>query len=204
MAATLPDKVRKNFSRIKVKHISVKVPKLKARSKRASKPKKDEKLPMSSIISILIRKSLEEAKKEKKGYNKIETKSYQPSKEENQEAAGGYGTVSKNYGTSPISSYVDYGKLFGYLGKFKAKSPYDSVESPLETLNKSLESGSFTLVDRETMEKGKTYVRYFNSKIPIDKSSLVPIAGMNSAEWEQFKWFMRLDTAMYLLKISTS
>ena len=71
-------------------------------------------------------------------------------------------------------------------------------------INKAMEDQGFSLIDKETMEKGANYIRYFNSKIPIDKSSLVPIAGMNSAEWEQFKMFMRLDTAMYLLKISTS
>ncbi|MBI2658876.1 hypothetical protein HYX05_02110, partial [Candidatus Woesearchaeota archaeon] len=76
--------------------------------------------------------------------------------------------------------------------------------NPLEALNKAAESGSFALADKETMDKGARYVKYFNSKTPIDKSSLVPIAGMNSAEWEQFKLWMRLDTVMYLLKTSTS
>ena len=98
---------------------------------------------------------------------------------------------------------MDYAKLFSYLGKFRTQGAYEN-DSPIEFLNKTTENGSFTLIDKETMEKGKTYVRYFNSKIPIDKSSLVPMAGMNSAEWEQFKMWMRLDTAIYLLKISTS
>ena len=32
--------------------------------------------------------------------------------------------MQKNYGASPQSSYIDYAKLFSYLGKFIAGSPY--------------------------------------------------------------------------------
>ncbi len=202
-AITLVEKVTRDFSKIRLKRTFVKVPKLKARKKKAGKAEKDNKIPVSAIVNILIKNALENARKERGKKPAVENKKY-TIKEDKLDAPGGYGTASKGYGISFHASYVDYGKLFSYLGKFKSKSPYENMAEHLGALNKSSESGSFTLVDRETMDKGKFYVRYVNSKIPIDKTSLVPVAGMNSAEWEQFKWFMRLDTAMYLLKISTS
>ncbi len=205
LMGTLAEKVVRNFSIIKIKSASVRVPKLKARKRAKTKPKQHDKIPISSIVGILMRNALEDAKKEaKKEKKNEENKHYIAVKDDRQDMPGGYGTISGHYGTSPQTSYVDYGKLFSYLGKFKSRSPYESLDDPFEFLNKATESGSFTLVDRETMDKGKFYARYVNSKTPIDKTSLVPIAGMTSAEWEQFKWFMRLDTAMYLLKISTS
>lgn len=199
---TLAEKVLDGFSKVRLKKAFVKVPKLRIRKRKVTKLKNYDKTPISSIINILIKTSVEKVKKERAIEN---GKSYHILKGDKLPIAnGGYGTVSKGYGSAPHTSYVDYGKLFSYLGKFRSQSAYENMGNHTETLNKSTESGSFTLIERETMEKGKTYVRYFNSKIPIDKSSLVPIAGMNSAEWEQFKMWMRLDTAMYLLKISTS
>lgn len=206
LVKTLAEKILRDFSRIKLKKATIKVPRLKVgKQKLKSIPEEDDKLPVSSLINILVKNAVEKAKRERKEKVVEDDKSYTVLKDERDFLFnGGYGTVSKGYGSAPHKTYVDYGKLFSYLGKFKSQSPYENMTEHLGTLNKSSESGSFTLVDRETMEKGKFYVRYINSKIPIDKTSLVPISGMNSAEWEEFKWFMRLDTAMYLLKISTS
>ncbi|MBI3035352.1 hypothetical protein HYY71_03440 [Candidatus Woesearchaeota archaeon] len=203
--ATLAEKVAK-YSKVKLKKTIVKVPRLRARRQKALKIKQAEKIPISSIIPLLIKSAVEKAKKEGKAKPDVEEqKSYQVLKGEREHIFnGGYGTASKGYGAAPHASYVDYGKLFSYLGKFRAKQPYEDMAEHIGNLNKATESGSFVLADRETMDKGKFYLRYINSKIPIDKSSLVPIAGMNSAEWEQFKMWMRLDTATYLLKISTS
>jgi len=216
--STLADKVARNFSKVKLKKVSVKVPKLKNTEKQDTKKPakpiflsniKDEKMPASSIVDALIKTAFEEVKNTKKTANPVfppeeEDKGYTVLKDGKDKNIGGYGTVSKVYGITPNTSYVDYARLFSHLGKFRAKSAYEDMAEHVEALNNAAESGSFVLADRETMEKGKFYVRYTNSKIPIDKTSLVPIAEMNSAEWEQFKWFMRLDTALYLLKISTS
>lgn len=206
---TLAEKVMNDFSRIKVKKTIVKVPRLRIRNLQSKKPKnesqnKGSKIPVSSLISILIKTAIENAKRELKEKPVENGKSYKLIKEGKKLISpGGYGSVSKRYG-SVHTSYVDYGKLFSYLGSFRAKQPYEGMAEHAGVLNKSAESRSFTLVDRETMDKGKFYIRYVNSKAPIDKTSLVPIAGMSSAEWEEFKWFMRLDTPLYLLKISTS
>lgn len=206
MAKTLADKISRSLSIVKLKTASVKVPKLKIRKERAAKPKKDEGMPISSIINILIKSAVEKAKKEGKDKPVEEDKSYKILKDERGLTFnGGYGSVSKGYGTTPHNSYVDYGKLFSYLGSFRAKQPYENMAEHLGNNNKALDDRGFVLVSSETMEKGKSYIRYFNSKVPIAKNSLVPLApGMNSKDWEEFIWFMRLDTAMYLLKISTS
>lgn len=202
----MADKVSSNFSKVRLRKAIVKVPRIRVKKEKAAKSKKGDAIPVSSIIGIMIKNAVEKAKRERKGkVGSEENRIYAILKDDKElNTNGGYGTASKSYGNIPRTSYVDYEKLFSYLGKFKSQSAYENMDNPMDVLNKSIESGSFTLIDRETMEKGKTYVRYFNSKIPIDKSSLVPIAGMNSAEWEQFKMWMRLDTAMYLLKISTS
>lgn len=216
--ATLADKVVRNFSKVKLKKVFVKVPNLKNAKKQNTKKSakqiflsnvKDEEMPASSIIKMLIETAFEEVKNAKKAAKPIffsdeEGKSYTILKGGKDKNIGGYGAVSKVYGITPHTSYVDYARLFSHLGKFRAKSAYENMAEHIEALNNAAESDSFVLADRETIDKGKFYVRYTNSKIPIDKTSLVPIAGMNSAEWEEFKLFMRLDTAMYLLKISTA
>lgn len=217
---TLADRVSKDFSRVRLKKISVNVPKLKNTKKLEEAKKhashvflsniKDDKIPISSIVNIMIKSAVEKAKNAKKQALPVFSpdsadKFYAVLKDDKELIAnGGYGTVSKNYGTAPHTSYVDYGKIFAYLGKFKSQSAYENMGNPVDFINKSLGDQGFSLVDSHTMERGTNYIRYFHSKTPIDKSSLVPMAGMNSAEWEQFKMFMRLDTALYLLKISTS
>ena len=116
---------------------------------------------------------------------------------------GGYGTVSKNYGLAPHSSYVDYAKIFSYLGKFRAQGAYGAaVEMP-----NSAENGSFVLADKDSMDRiGRfdKYIRNPNMAIQTIALSLVPIAGLNSAEWEEIKNLMRFDSVMYTLKSKTS
>ena len=184
----------------------MKVPKLKVKAKKLSEAKLRESIPMSSIINILIKSAVEKAKHEKKEKTAHDDRKAYTILQDNKEIAlnGGYASSSKGYGAAPLSSYVNYEKIFSYLGKFRSQSAYENMGSHAEFLNKASESGSFTLVDKETMDTGARFIKYFQSKTPIDKSSLVPPAGMNSSEWEQFKLFMRLDTSTYLLKISTS
>lgn len=201
---TLADKIARNFSKIKIKKASVKIPRLRAKKEKIMKPKK-EATPISSIINILIKTAVEKAKREKKEKSKAEEdKSYTIIREDKQNI-GRYGAVSKGYGIAPHTSYIDYGKLFGYLGKFRAQSPYESMGNHSERIGKSMDdSNKFFLIDKETMEAGVKYAKYFAPTNEINPSSLVPIAGMSSAEWEQFKLWMKLDPVMYRLKTSTS
>src|SRR3989344_1051821 len=114
---TLPDKILNGFSKIKLKKASVKVPRLKVRKNKAAKLKSEDKIPISSIIDILIKAAVEKAKREKKEKSLERDKSYDISKDDKPLIAnGGYGTVSKGYGASPHASYVDYEKIFKTAG----------------------------------------------------------------------------------------
>lgn len=203
--STLAEKVIRNFSRIKIKGAFVTVPKLKARKRAKTKPKQHDKIPISSIVGILMRNALEDAKKEAKEEKRTsDEKPYRVVKEEKPEATG-YGTISKSYGTAPQSSYVDYGKLFSYLGRFRSRNAYENFEAPLEQSNSFLEQSSRSLVDFETINKGARHVRYFvPAGTDFNTLSLVPVAGMSSGEWEQFKLWTKLDPVMYRFKTSTS
>ena len=205
---SLADSVKRNFSKIRLKKVSVKVPKLKARKRREAGTAKGEKIPVSSIINILIKASIENAKREKEKKPVSENKKY-TIKDENLglDAPSGYGAISKGYGTAPHTSYVDYGKLFSYLGKFKSQSAYENMGNHVEFLNKSAESGSFVLADKDSMDKIGRFDKYMKSPVTAIQTmalSLVPIAGLSSGEWEEIKNLMKFDPVLYTLKSKTS
>ena len=207
-ATTLADRIKTDFSKIKLEKATVKVPKLKVRKIKVANLKSDDKIPVSSIINILIKTAVEKAKREKKEKAVERDKSYNILKADKPLIAnGGYGTSSKGYGTAPRTSYIDYGKLFSYLGKFKAQSAYENFGNPVEFLNKSVESGSFVLADKDSMEKIGRFDKYMRTPdmaIQTMALSLVPIAGLSSAEWEEIKNLMRFDPVLYTLKSKIS
>ena len=209
-AKTLAERISRDFSRVKVKKASVKVPKLKAGKEKIkpSEAKKDDNFPVSSIINILIKTAVEKAKTNKKEKSAAEEdKSYVILKDKESKFNGGYGFVSKGYANAPHASYVDYGKLFSYLGKFKAQSSYENMAEHISTLNKATESGSFVLADRDSMDKIGRYERYNKNPsmdMPAIALSLVPVAGLSSAEWEEIKNLMKFDPVIYNLKTKIS
>ena len=116
--------------------------------------------------------------------------------------SGGYGAVSKSYGMSPHSSYVDYEKIFSYLGKFRANGAYDSFEG-----RDSPGNGKTFSASAETRDNTVKHIKYFSAPgrefgrgEGADLTSLVPIAGMNSGEWEDFKLWFQLEKVAYALK----
>ena len=205
---TLAERVA-GFSMVKLRKASVKVPTLRARESRP-KPKRANDIPVSSIVSILIKSAIEKTKREKKEKPFEEEKSYKILKDGRESGInGGYGAASKNYGMSPRASYADYGKMFSHLGTFRAKQPYEDMAEHLGNLNKATDSSSFTLVDSETLQKGGWFIKYCAHPGRFDMytalGSLVsPIPGLNSSEWEKFKLMMMIDKPLYALKISTS
>ena len=206
---TLAEKVSNNFFSIKLKKAIVKVPGTKAKKLKRTKFReeifKDDKIPTSLLVRILIKNALENSKRERKEARQSEDRKYKLFKEE-KDTPGGYGTASLFYGAKAKSSYIDYEKLFSYLGKFKAKSSSYS-DAPTEALNSSIESKSFELVSSEAMNKGARYAKYLFPRVADFHSnilSLVPVAGMSSADWEQFKLMMLLDPVMYALKSKTA
>lgn len=194
---------RISIAKFTPRKLSVKVPKLKIRRKKTAQ-KKEASIPTSSIINILIKSAIEKAKRERK--EKQQDSSYKIIKQERQLIFdGGYGTVSKGYGTSPHTSYVDYEKLFSYLGKFKSKNPYENISDIGES--SKAESGSFVLADKESMDKVGRFDKYFKSPamaIQTMALSLVPVAGLSSTEWEEIKMMMRFDPILYALKSKIS
>lgn len=208
-SATLADRLA-DLSKVRLGKINVRVPKLNIKAKpRAQKPKRD--MPISSIVSILIKSAVEKARKEKKEEKPsvVEDKSYKILKDNKPEVNGGYGSSSKSYGMSPRASYTDYGKLFSHVGTFRAKQPYENSADHLESLNKAGESSGFQLISTEAMDKVGRYIKYFRPADPrfdfhTSANSLVPMFGMNSGEWEQVKLWIKLDPVMYALKMKTS
>ena len=119
---TLAEKVKMDFYKIKVGKSRIKVPKLKITSKkqRAKAQKPSSQIPISTLINIFIRNSIETARKEAKEKSPAQTgKVYSIIKDNKDENIGGYGTVSKNYGGIQ-TSFVDYEKNFIPFGKIKA------------------------------------------------------------------------------------
>ncbi len=211
---TLADKVAANFSDVRLKKAVVKVPKLKNSKKQAKQAPiskaKDGKMPVSSIVEMLIKSAVEDAKKENTEKKHLQVflseKNYTILKDDKENNIGGYGTISKAYAAAPKASYANYEKLFSYLGSFRSQSAYENNgNNPAGS--GSLDANKFSLIDSETIEKGAKFVRHFSNPgfdAYSASLSLVPFGGMDSAEWEQFKLFMQLDKVMYRFKTSTS
>lgn len=183
------------------------MPGIEAREKRHVLQEKKDNAPVfravaASIAEMLIKSAVEKAKTGIKEKAKPEESAiYRLLKEEKPLLTGGYGAVSKGYVSAPAVSYVDYEKLFSHLGKFRAQSAYENIENGNSAAANSPTDNGFRLIDSETMEKGAKYVKFFmpaNSE--IGSVSAVPVAGMSSSEWEQFKLWMKLDPVMYGLK----
>ena len=205
---TLADRISRDFIRVKLKKAAVRVPKLSVNKEKIIKSKKDESFPVSSIINILIKAAVEKAKRERREKDRFDDgRSYKIIKDDKPIAHGGYGAVSKGYGRAPHASYVDYGKLFSYLGKFKSNSAYENMAEHLGNLNKAGDSGSFVLADGDSMDKVGRYEKYIKSPVGdmfAMALSLVPVAGLSSGEWEEIKMLMKLDPVMYTLKSKIS
>ena len=169
---------------------------------------KNGKIGFGKHDSDISKNAVEKAKIERKEKAVEDDKSYSILKDERELLFdGGYGTLSKGYGSMPRKTYVDYGKLFSYLGKFRTKNPFDDMTDHVETLNKATESSSFVLADKEAMDKIGRYEKYMKSPVmdtPVMALSLVPIAGLSSGEWEEIKMMMKLDPVIYNLKIKIS
>lgn len=198
---TLADRI-KGFSNIKLKKASVNVPRLDAKEK-AVKQKPGQRKPsnLSSIVNILVKAAIEKVKKAKKA---PEEKSYKIVPEERRFAAGGYGAVSRSYGMPQQASYVDYGKIFSYLGKFRAQNPYEHLADEHAAItNKASMDNGFGLASRESMDKIARYTKYIAGG-EINILSHAPKAGLTSAEWEKIKLWIQLEPAMYRLKSAIS
>ncbi|HLC61850.1 MAG TPA: hypothetical protein VJI52_02435 [Candidatus Nanoarchaeia archaeon] len=208
---TLAEKIRKDFSKVKIIKSRIKVPRLKITSKkqRAKAQKPSSQIPISTLINIFIRNSIETARKEAKEKSPAQTgKVYSIIKDNKDENIGGYGTVSKNYGGIQ-TSYVDYEKIFSHVGKFRAHGMYQSFANSDGQNN--AEKG-FSMASVETMDKAAAHIKYFRhggrefgvGAGGYDTMSMVPMGGMDIAEWQEFKMWFLLDKVAYYLKRKTA
>ena len=203
--ATLADKVGKNFVKIALKRYSVKVPSIKIGKIKPKKQMQSDKIAVSALVNILIRNALEKVKREKEKKPAVGDGKYKLLKEGNFHVQGGYGAVSRSYPSLIHTPYVDYGKLFSYLGKFKAKGAYQSLNGSNSQNNGG---NGFALASSETMDKATRHIKYLRptgrefgvGAGGIDSISLVPMGGMDSSEWEEFKLWFQLDKVAYYLK----
>lgn len=207
MAKTLADAVLKGFSKARLQKALIKVPRLRVGKEKVIKQKKEDKIPVSSIINILIKTAVESAKREKREKPVVgESKSYRALKESIAVSNGGYGTVSRSYRTAPHTSYIDYGKLFSYLGKFRAQNAFETFasESHTERTNRLMEQDNkFYLVDREVIDTGVRSIKYLTHGTLAGAPSAVPNGNISSGEWEKFKLWMIVDYVMFNLKMRT-
>lgn len=199
------------FSRVKLGKSRIKVPKLKARPRRQKfvVKRQPSQIPVSVLVNMLIKKSLEDARKEseKKAANS-EERTYRVIKEDKDANIGGYGATSRSYGAIQ-AAYTDYEKIFSHIGKFRAKGMYESLDN--STGQTSGEMG-FSLASVETMDKAASHIKYFRPSgrefgiagSGIDIVGNVPVAGMDGAEWAEFKMWFLLDKVAYYLKRKTA
>lgn len=207
-ATTLADKL-KEFSSVKLKKATIKVPKLGARKEKSVKRRADEQKKsnahisstLSSIINILMKATTQRAKKSETGKPAAQEKIYKAVNDDGTLSANkGYAAFSRNYDNFPNASYANYKRLFSNHGWFRAKGQYEhQAEGHVAMANKSLEDARFTILNAETLDRITKYIKYFRGGY-IDALSLVPKAGMNSAEWEELRLMAKIDPVTYGFK----
>jgi hypothetical protein len=136
--------------------------------------------------------NLEDGLKEEKAHKKVK-KAF---------VNGGYGTVSRHYGMSPVAKYVDYDKIWGHLGAFRTYSPYSSNESNIEI---AMKNGATTreMVSIEVIEKAAKHFKYFMSGEVLGDIGFVPPFGANisSKDWEKYRLMSMMSIYRPLLAL---
>ena len=210
MQSTLAEKIEGNFENVSLKKFLVKIPSLRIRKNRIKRGKTRLKsrpeISTSAIIRILLKAAAESKKdgKEKKN-NSPNAQQYKILRDERPilENAG-YGTISRAYGGMIKTPYVDYGKLFSYLGDFRSKNAFEDLEgSPTQLTNRVMDQGNkFYFVDTEVIDKGIRTMKYFTSGASNGELGIIPV-GVNSSDWEKFKLWQKIDPVMFQLKMNT-
>ena len=218
---SLADKLRE-LSSVKLKKATVKIPAINAGEEKFSSQKSvacgvREKLAhhptgetkpnahvpstLSSIVNILIKAVTPRVKKNEIGGQSAKAKPYKLVKDdESLKVNFGYAVNHRSYEKFPSASYADYKKIFRYLGWFSAKAQHEHMgEEHVAMANKSLDDSRSAILNSEIFDKATSHIKYFSGGY-VDTLSLVPKAGMNSAEWEQFRLGMKLDPVLYGFK----
>ncbi len=142
---------------------------------------------------------------------KILTEDSFEEKEEGSISDNGYGRRGASglsvYLRGITSSYTDYTKIWSWLGEFRTKGCYqfsEFEEKRLEETPLAIPSTPEILCDFEVIEKCIKHQKYF---MPGDNMNgtygNVPMAGVNSRDWEKFQLWAMVDYIMYKLFMDT-
>src|SRR3989344_1299008 len=210
MQSTLAEKIERHSENVSFKRFLVKIPKLRVRKggkqPRKKNPKSRPEISTSAIIRILLKAAAEGKKdgKEKKNDSPNSLQYNTPRDDRPILENAGYGTISRAYGGMIKTPYVDYGKLFSYLGDFRSKNAFEDIEgSPTQLANKVMERGNrFYFIDREVIDSGVRNLKYFIPGEIMGDIHAVPV-GINSTDWEKFKLWQKIDPVMFNLKMNT-
>jgi hypothetical protein len=179
----------------------------KPKSKRISVRSVNKKKPASicSLTRLLISRAIEKAKETTKKEKEKESKATYLEKERLIIFNGGYGTVSRVYGTPPPVKYVDYDKLFSHLGTFRTYGLYGKVEEEKATIRQMVESTK-EMVSTETIEKAAKHFKYFVAGEMINNVGYVPPFGMgiSSKEWEKYRLMTMMSIYQPLIKLKSA
>jgi len=147
-------------------------------------------------ISAFLANSIKEAKtndkksKEKKDLEEVsEDASKEVKGKKEITVNGGYGTISKSYGSSQSAKYTDYNKLFSHLGTFKTKGMYEEFSDQFIELVKGNAETTREMVSTETMDKAAKFEKYFMAGEQLTNIGFVPPVGanVNSKDWEKYR-----------------
>ena len=159
---------------------------------------------IGSLTRMLINKAVEKVKETAKKDKSNEDTIIYSTKEDGQVITnGGYGTVSKVYGTAPSVKYTDYNKLFSHLGSFKAKGMYEDAESSAKT---GQGESTREMVSTETADKAAKHFKYFVRGEVMGDIGYVPPAGasINSKDWEKYRMMSMMSIYQPIIKLKSS
>lgn len=207
MPDTLTEKIEGNFDKVKLKRVAVAVPGIDARKLKRSIKKiqhrKRHEIPTSVLVNIILKAAAEKKKEESKKKEENFRQYVVVNERRPLLVNAGYGTLSKRYGSLIKTPYIDYGRLFSYLGNFRSKNAFeDFAETPTQLTNRVLEQGNkFYFIDKEVIDTGVKTMKYFTPGAITGEVHVVPV-GVNSTDWEQFKLWQKIDPVMFNLKMN--
>ncbi len=161
--------------------------------------------PKFSISTISINSALKEVKNESKEKKSKEDNLEETTEEESGDKKeiivnGGYGTISKHYGTSQVTKYVNYEKIWSNIGTFKTQGMYDNLAG---SFSQSENKSTGVLVDNKVIEKAERHFKYFVPGDIIGDVGLVPPVGVNinSKDWEKYRTMTQMSIYRPLLAL---
>ena len=158
------------------------------------------------MISSEIKKIKDENKETKSEENLEEAAEDDTENKKKITVNGGYGTVSKHYGISPVVKYTDYNKIWGHLGSFRTYNMYgNNDESPNEIAMQNGES-SRQMVSMETIDKAAKHFKYFVRGELMGEVGIIPPVGLNinSKDWEKYRLMTLMSIYQPLIKLMRS